>query len=84
MIALLEDGREAELLGLDGEIVELVSPRAFAPGAPLGLRARDPEGPLELRAKSLGSKRREDGRFDVRVRLVNLRRADRERLCRAL
>jgi len=41
-------------------------------------------GPLPISAKSLGSKRRDDGRFDVRARLISLRRPDRELLRAAM
>lgn len=80
----LTTGEEAELHRLEGERVALVSPRAFAPGAPLELQALVGGEDVPLRGKSLGSKRREDGRFDVRARLVSLRRVDRERLAQAL
>ncbi len=74
--ARFESGDDADVLAIEGEILTLISPRAFAPGAPLRFTCTD----LTLAGKSLGSKRRDDGRFDVRLRLVNLRRTDRERL----
>jgi hypothetical protein len=36
--------------------------------------------PVRLRAKTIGSKRRADGRFVVRLRVIDLRREDRARL----
>jgi hypothetical protein len=94
----LPDGALGEAVRFEAEVLHLILPRAFAPGAPLPLRAvlgdrgaGDPGAgdsgvgePLELAGKTLGSKRREDGRFDVRARLVSLRRTDRERLASAL
>lgn len=78
--ATLADGKQAELVSLEGELLGLTAPRAFAPGQPVELTARLDTGQLRLAGKTLGSKRREDGRFDVRLRLVNLRKSDRETL----
>jgi hypothetical protein len=80
----LSDGEFAEGVDLEGEKFALVSPRAFAPGAPVEMTAELAEGELQLVGKSLGSKRRSDGRFDVRVRLINLRREQRQQLHEAL
>ncbi len=81
VIVRLEGSDEpAEALELDDLVLSLVSPRAYAPGAPFTFTLELREGPLSLRAKTIGSKRREDGRFDVRARLMDLRRVDRERL----
>jgi hypothetical protein len=66
--------------GIGGEIVSLVSPKAFAPGQPLTFTLAAELAGVEFQAKSLGSKRRADGQFDLRVRLVNLSRSSRERL----
>jgi len=57
----------------DGTVLVVTSPRAFAPGAPLKIE----HGELGIEAKSIGSKRRDDGNFVVRVRVVNLRRDQR-------
>jgi hypothetical protein len=64
-------------VGLQGEVLTLVWPTAKAPGEPLALRGVLGGCETELRVKTVGSKRRADGRYDVRVRLVNLRRAQR-------
>jgi hypothetical protein len=66
--------------GLHGEKLDLVSSRAFAPGQPLTIRLAEEQGGLQLQGKSLGSKRRADDQFEVRVRLINLSRSTRERL----
>ncbi len=73
-----------EALRLEGEVLSLVLPRAFAPGAPLSFTAELEGEEVALSGKTFGSKKREDGRFDVRVRMTNLRRVDRERLAAAL
>jgi hypothetical protein len=81
-IVLGELAGEAQTL--EGEVLALVLPRAFAPGAPIAFSAEVEGGAIALHGKTIGSKRREDGRFDVRVRMTNLRRGDRERLIAAL
>jgi hypothetical protein len=76
MIAVRIGGGEGELVGYAKNVLELVAPMAFAPGQP----ARFEVGELALEGRSLGSRRREDGRFVVRFRLISLRREDREKL----
>jgi hypothetical protein len=62
-------------------IITLVASRAYAPGAPLTFEVvLDPTSELRLAGKTVGSKRRPDGRFEVRVRLTNLRRSERDAL----
>ena len=79
------DGTWGHALSLEGEErILLTANRAFAPGTPMELTMKLDSGPLLLQAKSLGSKRRHDGLFDVRARLVTLRRADRDLLRAAL
>lgn len=80
----LATGEDAELLSLEGVQAALVSPRAFAPGAPIAFDALLGDGPVALEGKSHGSRRRGDGRFDVSLRMINLRREDRERLSELL
>ena len=78
------DELEGRLERTEGEILHAVFPRAYAPGAPVRMRlALDAERTL-LRAKTIGSKRRPDGAFDVRLRPIDLRRETREALARAL
>ena len=62
----------------------LLCDRAHPPGRPLAMRAHVAGEELALQGKSAGSKRREDGRFIVRIRLVTLRREQRAALERAL
>ncbi len=75
-------GAQGEALSFAGEVLVCAVARAFAPGAPLELTVGDEA--LGLRAKTIGSRRLPDGRFEVRMRLVSLRREQREALARAL
>ena len=72
-------GGEGEAHAFDGEVLHVIVGRAFAPGAPVEL-AVHATPTLMVRGKALGSKRQEDGRFAVRLRLVTLKRDDREQL----
>lgn len=67
-------------LGFDGIVLELEAPQPFPAGQPMPLALIAESGSVDLQGKSLGSKRRSDGRFVVRVRLINLRRSERELL----
>ncbi len=80
----LARGGDGSAESVDGEVLTCVVSRAFAPGAPVDFTVRIGAGELTLGGKSLGSRRRDDGRFDVRFRLVNLRREDREALAATL
>jgi len=80
----LPGGERGEVMGLEGERMLVVSPRAFAPGAPLRLVLHLPDGELAVEGRTVGSRRRPDQAFDVRLRLVNVKRADRERLAALL
>ncbi len=79
-------GIEGEAVELSGETMKLLLDRAYAPGAPMSFQLEvSPElagesRDIALEARTVGSKRLPDGRFEVRVRLVNLRRDDRLRL----
>jgi len=81
----LESGEEAEARTLDGNVLTLRSPRAFAPGSPIRFSVTlDDQDPRSFEGRALGSKRTDDEGFDVRMRFVNLRRGDRERLAARL
>ncbi len=58
----------------------LVSDRAVAPGTPVTLDAGAASSGFSFQGKSLGSVRRPDGSFQVRVRPLNLRREHRKLL----
>ena len=76
----LESGEEALATKFDGNILMLLSPRAFAPGSPIRLTATSDSGERNLEGRVLGSRRVRDQQFEVRIRFVNLRRATRELL----
>jgi hypothetical protein len=75
-----DNGEEAEARAFDGNQFTLWSPRAFAPGSPVRFVARFEEGERPLEGRAIGSKRLDEHRFQVRLRFVNLRRDDRQRL----
>ena len=69
---------------LEGLQLRLASPKAFPPGQPLSLRVSTGNATVHLEARTIGSKRRDDTSFELRVRLINLRKDVREALDRAL
>jgi len=75
---VLPSGAKAKAVEWKPDVLSLICPSAFAPGQPVELRAQ-PEGgePIALIGKSGGSKKREDGAFDVKLRLHSLRREQR-------
>ena len=80
----LPDGTRGELLELRGERARLHSPVPWAAGQPVRFTALLGEGRIELQGRCQGARRLPDGRFEARVRLVNLSRKDREALGAAL
>ena len=63
-------------------VVTLRSPKAFPPGQPLEFALT--QSGVRLQARSIGSKRlAESDAFELRVRLINLRRETREALAAA-
>ncbi|MFT3921683.1 MAG: hypothetical protein QM778_04035 [Myxococcales bacterium] len=84
MSVLVRDrhGDTLALVGFDGKQFDLIGPRAFAPGQPLVLEM--PLGPgYRLELKSTGSRKRSDGRFDIRARATTLAKGAREALDQA-
>jgi len=67
---------KVEPVTLSNDLLEVITECPCAPGQPLTLEI----GELTLEAKSRGTRKRADGRFDLKVRLVGLRREERERL----
>ena len=72
---------DGELLELSGLQLRLRSPKAFPPGQPLTLQL-PPD--VKLEARAIGSKRLDESSFELRVRLINLRKDTREALERML
>lgn len=73
-------GGEGEATAIAGEVITIVIERAYAPGAPIQIELSFEGGAITLRAKTVGSRRQPDGRFEVRARMLDLRREDRARL----
>ena len=67
---------KASPVALVSDLLEVIVDEPCAPGRPITLEL----GELSLDAKSRGTKKRDDGRFDLKARLVGLRRDERERL----
>ena len=76
----VDQGGEGEAISLTGEVLEVVIDRPYAPGAPVRLRLARGDGEMTLEGRTIGSKRRSDARFDVRLRLVSLTREQRANL----
>jgi hypothetical protein len=79
-----DTGDEGEATSFDGNVLTLLSPRAFAPGAPIHFSAACGQKASGFEGRTIGSKRIDEHRFEVRMRFVNLRRADRNVLLREL
>jgi hypothetical protein len=73
----ISDGERGRALAYADGVLRMVCERAHPPGQPLSLTLRAPDGELTLQGKSAGSKRRQDGAFDVLLKLVSLRREQR-------
>lgn len=76
----LADGAPAAVVEYSAGQLSLICAAAYPPGKPISLRGPCDGSELELHGKSAGSKLRSDARFDVKLRLVSLRRTDRQRL----
>lgn len=68
------------VVAFDGKFLSLRSDQAFAPGQPLALAVTIGDSVQRVEGRSQGSKRADDGLFDVQLRPVNLRRQTREAL----
>jgi len=79
-----DTGDEGEATSIEGNVLTLSSPRAFAPGAPIRFCAAGGREARMFEGRTIGSKRVDGERFKVRMRFVNLRRTDRDALLREL
>jgi hypothetical protein len=77
--ATFSDGAHTEVVAYDSsaQALTLICDRAEPPGRPLELRTRIGDEEIPLHGRSAGSKRREDGKFTVVMRLQSLRREQR-------
>jgi len=82
--ATIQGEHAGSLLAREGMLLTLTSPKAYPPGQPLKLTLHLPTGPLALEGRSLGSKKRDDSSYELRLRLLNLRRETREALEQAV
>ena len=78
--ASFSGGGDGHAVAFDGAVIEFVAMEPQATGRPVEVVLRLAEGPLVLRGRSRGSRRLEDGRFQVWLRPVALRREERARL----
>jgi hypothetical protein len=69
-----------ELVSFDGEFLVARVSKAFAPGTPFHGSVALEGGPLAIEGRANGSKRTSEGAYELRARIVNLRREDRLRL----
>jgi hypothetical protein len=68
-------GAEGRALSYSSNLVlGLVAAQAYAPGQPLVFELRLGESWVSLSGKSQGSRARDEGGFELKVRLTNLRR----------
>jgi hypothetical protein len=80
----LDSGEDAEARNFDGVVLTVLSPRAFAPGAPIRFSATTNGDARNFEGRAIGSKRVDDTHFEVRLRFVNLRKDEREYLVQEL
>ena len=74
------DGAEGYAVAFDGAVIECVVSVPQAPGRPVEVVLQLGDGAMTLRTRSRGSRRVDDGRFQVNLRPVALRREERTRL----
>jgi hypothetical protein len=80
----LEGGGAGEAIAFEGEVLDVVVDRPLAPGTPVALRLAGEGLGIDLRGKTIGSKRTADGRYAARLRLVDLTRRARDLLAASL
>jgi hypothetical protein len=77
----IDDQHSGEAISCDASSIVFRTDKAYPPGQPVALSLwPDHATPLALAARSIGSKRMSDDRYEVRARLVNLSRHARQRL----
>ena len=74
----LASGDAIELLRFDGKLLTFVAGKAVAPGAPLRVRV-EPTG-MTLELKSIGSRKLDNARFELRARIMTMPKEVRDAL----
>jgi hypothetical protein len=74
VVSVSYDSTTAAVIAFAHPVLTLVCDNAHPPGRPLVLRGHINDTDLALEGKTIGSKRREDARFTVQLRLTSLRR----------
>jgi hypothetical protein len=80
----LDTGEAATATAINENVLTVLSPRPFAPGAPIRFSMPSGETQRALEGRTIGSKRIDAETFEVRLRFVNLRREDRAAILQGL
>lgn len=80
----LSTGEPVVLRSFDGQAIELVTERAFAPGARAVMSFEVGGAGLGVEVKCHGSRKTDEGGFLVRGRVISMRREHRDALLSAL
>ena len=78
--AALPSGGLLQLCRFENNVLEVRSDKAYPPGAPISFTWRE----NTLEGRSIGSKRVADDAFSVRIRMVSLKRTERDALLETL
>ena len=73
------DGEAATLATYEGQFVTLLMARAYAPGQPLSFEVTLDET-FSIPMKCSNSRRQPDGRFEVRARILSIKKTERAQL----
>jgi hypothetical protein len=80
--AKIDDAYDAVVLSCDTNILVAITPKAFPPGRPLEVTLLLDDKNLTVVGRCVGIKKRDDGEFDLRVRLQTVTRDTRDALLR--
>ncbi len=78
LVCKLQNGDPVTLETFDGKLLTFGSPKAQAPGTPMRARVELNGSTLEL--KSIGSRKRDDGSFELRARITTMPKEVRDAL----
>ena len=80
----LSSGEPVRATRFEASVLTLHSPKAFAPGSPIAFETVSDAPERAFEGRTIGSKRIDDATFEVRLRLINLRREERRFLAERL